>query len=159
MWLVLVALCYSIVGCNGGGGGGGDSADLTVTALEVTPADASIAMGTTLDLTATGILSDSTNRDMTASVTWSSSDPGVATISNGVATAQGVGVTTITATQGNISYETTLTVTDAVLVSIAVTPTNPRSHPPTRTSRWAPRSSSRQPEPSRTARPRTSPPQ
>jgi len=124
IWLVLVALCYSILACSGSGGSGG-SDDPTVTALEVTPADASIAKGTTLDLAATGILSDSTHRDMTASATWSSSDAGVATISNGVATAKGVGVTTITATQGNISFDTTLTVTDAVLVSIEVTPTNP----------------------------------
>ena len=126
MWLALVALCYSILACNGNGGSSG-SYDPTVTALEVTPADASIAIGTTQYLLATGILSDSTHQDMTASATWSSSDEGIATISNGVATAKGVGVTTITVTLGSISFETTLTVTDAALVSIEVTPTNPDS--------------------------------
>jgi hypothetical protein len=126
MWLALVALCCFILACSGGGGGGGGgSNDPTVTALEVTPANASIAKGTTQDLTVTGILSDSTHHDMTASVTWSSSDVGVATISEGVATATGVGATTITATLDNVTSNTTITVTDAELVSIEVTPTNP----------------------------------
>jgi hypothetical protein len=130
MWLALVALCCSILACSDGGGSGGGSNATTVTALEmtaleVTPTNASIAKGTTQDLTVTGILSDSTHQDMTASVTWSSSDAGVATISDGVATAMGVGTTTITATLGKFSSNTTITVTDAVLVSIDVTPTNP----------------------------------
>ena len=69
MWLALVALCCSILACSDGGGGGGGSNTTTVTALEmtaleVTPTNASIAKGTTQDLTVTGILSDSTHQDM-----------------------------------------------------------------------------------------------
>jgi uncharacterized protein YjdB len=60
-------------------------------------------------------------------VTWSSSDTGVATISNaagsnGLVTAVAAGSTTITATSGGISKSRTLTVTAASLTSIAVIP-------------------------------------
>jgi len=126
MCLALVALCCSILACSGGGGsGGGGSNAPTLATLEVTPANASIAKGMAQDLTATGMLSDSTHQDLTTSVTWNSSDEGVATISDGVVTATGVGVATITASLGSISGTTGLTVTDAELVLIEVTPTNP----------------------------------
>jgi hypothetical protein len=60
-------------------------------------------------------------------VTWNSSDTKVATISNsaglnGLATSKGSGLTTITATSGNVSNTAALTVSSKVLVSIAVTP-------------------------------------
>ncbi len=109
------------------------SATLTVTAtlvsLAVTPVNPSIAPATTQAFKATGTYSDSSTQDITASVTWSSSATGVATISNGVstqglATAVAHGTSTITATSGTITDSTTLTVTNGVLQSIAVTPAN-----------------------------------
>src|SRR5256885_1754179 len=58
--------------------------------------------------------------------TWSSSDTSVATISSvGVAAAKKKGTSTIGAAYKGVTGTTTLTVTDAVLVSIQVTPTNP----------------------------------
>ena len=111
------------------------STTLTVTAatlvsIEVTPADPSNANGTTRQFTATGTFTDTSTQDLTDSVTWSSSDEGVATISNavgseGLASSSSLGTTTITATSGAISDSTTLTVTAATLVSISVTPANP----------------------------------
>ncbi|MGE3172700.1 MAG: beta strand repeat-containing protein [Planctomycetota bacterium] len=112
----------------------GDTA-LTVTAavltsLAVTPTAPSIALGTTRQFTAMGTFSDASTQDLTDTVTWSSSVPGVATVGNapgseGLAQSIAVGGTTIAATSGAISGSTLLTVSPAVLVSLAVTPTAP----------------------------------
>jgi nicotinamide mononucleotide (NMN) deamidase PncC len=98
--------------------------------IAVTPTNPSIALGTPVQFTAIGTFSDNTAQDLTTSVTWSSSTVSVAAISNaadsnGKATPISTGQTTIKATSGNVSGSTTLTVTQATLVSIAVTPTNP----------------------------------
>lgn len=95
----------------------------TVTTLAVTPATATIAGGTTKQFTATGTLADGATQNLTAFVTWSSSDPGVATISGtGLASAVAQGSTTITASFATISETATLTVTAPALVLISVTP-------------------------------------
>src|SRR5208337_3216533 len=97
--------------------------------IAVTPANPSNALATTEQFTATGTFSDNSTQDITASVTWSSSNASVATISNaagsnGQVTPVAAGNTTITAASGSISGSTTLTVSSATLVSIAVTPAN-----------------------------------
>lgn len=111
------------------------STKITVTpaalvSIAVTPAVPSISLGTTLQFAATGTFTDGTTQDVTQTVQWSSDAPGVATISNdtgkvGLASSVGSGTATIAATSGSISGGTTLTVTAAALVSIAVAPTNP----------------------------------
>jgi hypothetical protein len=104
----------------------------------VTPATASVAIGATQQFTATGPCRNSNaTRDVTAAVTWSSSNTAVATISNtagtkGLATAQAAGTTTITATLGALSKSATLSVLPAAqapLVSLEITPTNPSIAP------------------------------
>jgi uncharacterized protein YjdB len=108
------------------------SAQLTVTAatlvsLTVTPVNAATAPGTTKQFTATGSFSDSSTQDVTASALWSSSNPGAATVSNvGLASGLVNGTTTITAAIGSVSDSTTLTISTAHLVSITVSPSNPR---------------------------------
>jgi hypothetical protein len=111
------------------------STGLTVTAatlssLVVTPANPTIAKGTTLQFTATGTYSDSSVQDLTALVTWTSSATAVATVSNaagshGLATGAAIGTTTVTATSGSVSGATGLTVTAATLSALQVTPANP----------------------------------
>jgi uncharacterized protein YjdB len=111
------------------------STTLTVTAavlvsIQVTPITPSISAGRTQQFIATGTFSDTTTKNLTTQVTWASSDAAVATISNaggsqGIATTVAAGTTTISATLGTVSGSTILTVTDAVLVSIDVTPVNP----------------------------------
>jgi hypothetical protein len=101
---------------------------VTLTSIAVTPANPSIAKGLTQQFTAIGTFSSGPPMDITATATWSSSNMGVATIgvNTGLATGAGVGMSSITATQGAITSNTAvLTVTAATLVSIAVTPTNP----------------------------------
>jgi uncharacterized repeat protein (TIGR03803 family) len=111
------------------------SVPLTVTSaalvsIQVTPIAPTIANGLTEAFTATGTYTDNSTQNLTTTVMWTTSDTAVATISNasgsaGLATSQGVGSTTITATSGQISGSTSLTVTSAALVSIAVAPQNP----------------------------------
>lgn len=102
----------------------------TLVAIQVTPANPSIANGLSVALHATGIYTDQSAHDLTNSVTWSSSAANVATVSNlagsnGSATTQSPGSTTIAATLGAVSGSTNLTVTAATLVSLGVTPPNP----------------------------------
>ena len=96
-----------------------------LTALEVTPTAPSIALGTGLQLTATGIYSDGTTQDLTGSALWDSSDPAVASVSNaGLAASLSQGATAISATDlpSGISGSTALAVTAAVLTAIDVAP-------------------------------------
>jgi uncharacterized protein YjdB len=117
-------------------GGKAGTATLTVTAavlssLAVTPADLSLPLGVTQQMTAWGVFSDGTKLDLTAQVAWSSGATGVATISaGGLVTPVSGGATVITATHGLVSAQTTLTVVAAVLVAdvdgpLVVTPADP----------------------------------
>jgi urocanate hydratase len=100
-----------------------------LTSIAVTPTNPAVADGLTEQFTATGTYTDNTTQNITSAVTWSSSSPAIATVSNasgsnGLATSQSVGSTTVSAAIGSISGSTTLTVNPAALVSIAVTPAN-----------------------------------
>ena len=124
--LVALMTAFILAGCGGGGG----STPATLVSITVLPANKSIAPGTTLQFSATGIFSDNTAQDLTASVAWSSSNNAIATISNaqgskGIAMAVAAGTATITATSGNIPGSTTFT--PSALASIAITPANPTS--------------------------------
>jgi len=116
-------------------GGVSGSTGLTVSAatlvsIAVAPLNSSVANGTHEPFTAIGTFTDNSTQNITTLVTWSSSAAAVASISNaatfnGIATALGLGTTTITATLGGVSASTPLTVSAATLVSIGVTPANP----------------------------------
>ena len=98
-----------------------------LVSIAVTPAIPAIPLGRTQQFSATGTFTDGTIQDVTTTVQWSSDTPGTATISNsagsqGLATGVGAGTATITAASGSVHSSTTLTVTSAMLVSIAVSP-------------------------------------
>ncbi len=102
----------------------------TLVSLAVKPGNASIATGTSQQFTATGTYSDNSTKDLTTSVSWSTSPGGIVNISNaigsqGMASAVNPGMTTVTATFGSVNGSTSLAVTAATLVSIAITPANP----------------------------------
>jgi parallel beta-helix repeat protein len=97
-----------------------------LVSMAVTPANASLAMGTTLPLIATGTYSDGSTLVVTNTATWTTTDSSIATVNNqGAASSVALGSTTVTAALGTISGSTTVTVNPAVLVSIAVTPAVP----------------------------------
>ena len=107
------------------------SATLTVTnpivSIVVTPANPSIPVAITLQFTATAKYFDNTTADITSTATWTSSNPSVATVSDqmptkGQARSIAPGTTTIQASSGGVNGSTTLTVTNATLVSIDIAP-------------------------------------
>ena len=126
-----VAAGSATITATSGGISGTDA--LTVTArpaslssISVTPASASVAAGLTLQFTATGSYSDGTTKDLTASVTWTSSDMSKATIvASGLATGVAAGSSTITATSGSISGTDTLTIAAPNLVKVELSPNKP----------------------------------
>ncbi|EQA38254.1 bacterial Ig-like domain, group 2 [Leptospira inadai serovar Lyme str. 10] len=111
-------------------------ADITVTSakllsIQVDPTAPSVAKGLTKNFTATGTYTDATTQDLTTQVTWTSSNTGIATISNasgtqGTATGLSIGTSNITASLGSVtSPANTLTVTAATLQSITINPSLP----------------------------------
>ena len=107
---------------------------LTVTtpvlvSIEVTPANPALPKGRTQQFTATGTFSNGSHQDLTSTCAWTSSSTSIAIVSNaggskGLATGKAPGTTQIRALSGSISGSTTLSVTNAVLVAIQVTPVN-----------------------------------
>lgn len=107
------------------------SAAITVSAaalstIAVTPIGPTLARGTAAQLAATGTYSDGSTHDLTTIVTWASSEGAVASVANGgqrgLASAIGKGAATITASLGAQSGTTTLTVSEATLMSLTVAP-------------------------------------
>jgi len=101
---------------------------MTIQSLAVTPSPATMALGTTLPFTLTATLSDGvTIVDLTASARWQTSNYQDAVINRqGVATGVAAGTVTITASvNGQTPATATLTVTNATVQSITVTPANP----------------------------------
>ena len=103
---------------------------LTLVSIAVTPALPNVPLGTTQQFTATGTFTDGSMQNITGTVQWNSDTSAVATISNqaataGLATTVAQGMATISATSGSVSASTTLTVSAASLVSIAITPATP----------------------------------
>src|SRR5580692_284103 len=97
----------------------------TVQSIAITPAMATTGIGGTVAFSATATLSNQTTQDVTAAAAWSSSTPGIASVSGGTAQGIAAGSVTITATVGTISGTAALQVSGASLTSIALTPTNP----------------------------------
>ncbi len=102
----------------------------TLVSIAVTPQSASIAPGTAQQFVATGTYTDGSTKVLTASASWISSAPAVATIDgSGGAVAVSAGTAMITAESGSISGSAMLTVTPAALVSLVVTPALPSVSP------------------------------
>ncbi len=95
--------------------------------IAITPVSPIMQVGASMQFTAAGTYWNGSTYDLTSNVTWSSSDPGKATMGEftGMGTAIASGTTVISASWGPLSSTTTVTVTEAALVSIAVTPVDP----------------------------------
>lgn len=97
--------------------------DAQMRGLQITPSDNQIAKGTDLVYAAQAVFSDGSVQDVTASVTWVSANPQVATISQGITHAETTGSTSIVAKlDGFSSNAANLQVTAATLDKIQVTP-------------------------------------
>ncbi len=106
---VLLPLCLVVFGCSNPSG---------LDSVQVTPNSQSLIVGQTVQFTATGTFgnaSHSSTQNVTGSVTWTSSNPSVATIgATGLALGVSAGTTVITAGatafNGPISSSATLSV-------------------------------------------------
>lgn len=100
----------------------------TLVSIAVTPANATIVLAVPTQYTATGTYSDSSTRNISGSVTWSSTFSGIITIDpTGVVEGVGVGSDNVIATLGAISGSTPVIVQPPAdfLVYITVTPVSP----------------------------------
>ena len=104
-------------------GGPADTVPVTVTLVAnqvtVSPAGATVTVGGATRALSVVVRDASGNPVPSPSVTWSSSNPGVATVSaSGVVTAVSAGQTTITAAYGSLSGTALMTVTAAVPAAV-----------------------------------------
>lgn len=111
--LVAAALSsFSLGGCSGSG----HSGPPTLRSIAITPANSTIGVGSNQQLAAQGTYSDGTTTDISSSVSWSSSDTTMASISgSGLAAAIAIGRPQITATSGGITGSTRLIVVEGTL--------------------------------------------
>jgi uncharacterized protein YjdB len=94
----------------------------TPKSIAVTPAAASIAIGTTQQYTATVTYSDGSTGDVTKTVTWTATNTTVATIDvNGLATAVAAGFTSIQASLTGVTSSKLINVTIAPGTGVNVT--------------------------------------
>lgn len=88
--------------------------------IAISPANYSVEREFSLKLKVTGTYSDGSTKDLTASASWTSTNPNVAAIdSSGNATATAAGQTTVQATADSMNTSTTLTVTPLGLLKNA----------------------------------------
>lgn len=131
-----------LTACGGGGGGGvpgtpgstgpapGAPVANALAYITVSPVfPAGLIKGLTQQFSASGYYTNGTMQDITASVTWNSLSPTIATVdAKGLATGTGVGSTYITASLAGVtSTAVSLIVTPAIVKTIALTPANPNT--------------------------------
>src|SRR5690242_11604547 len=96
-------LCLSLLTACGAGsfapGIGGNNNNVVLVSIAVTPADPQMILGTVNQFTAIGTYSDQSTKDLTSSVTWSSSNQSLASVNaGGLAAALALGSLSISAT-------------------------------------------------------------
>jgi hypothetical protein len=101
----------------------------SLTSIQVTSQSSSDPVGINVQFKAIGTFANGDTQDLTSAATWTSSASSIATVSNaptstGVATGVAPGSTTISAAFAGQVGTATMTVNNATLTYIAVTPTN-----------------------------------
>ncbi|HMT03354.1 MAG TPA: Ig-like domain-containing protein, partial [Burkholderiales bacterium] len=127
---ILFTLSFILFSCSEGGGnngGGGGSSNATLTSISLYSANSLIHLNTTQQVTATGIYSNGTTKNITNLVTWSSSNSSSLSVSNSTNTQGIVSALTagsnivITASLNGVSASTSISVSSASLQSIVIT--------------------------------------
>jgi hypothetical protein len=96
-------------------------APVTLTSITIAPTNASILVGGTQQFTATGQYSDGSTQDLSSTASWISSNAAIATInSSGSASAIVAGSTTISASFGTVTGNSSLTVNNTPVGSNVV---------------------------------------
>jgi len=122
------ALSASLTGSGSGKIAGSSTATVApelLSVLQISGHDASMALGTSQQLTAVGTYNDGAVRDLTAAVSWSSSASSIVSVSaTGEAIALTRGSAALAAVAGGVTTAMTVNVTDPVLSSIAIAPSD-----------------------------------
>jgi trimeric autotransporter adhesin len=127
--LAIILLSLALAACGSGGGSSSNNntpppVTASLTSLQVSPGNASVAPGAVQQFTAMGKYSDGSSKDLTGSAQWKTSDSNIASVAGGKVTGVGAGIVMVTATSGKFSASATLQVNSAAtnLASIAVSP-------------------------------------
>jgi len=125
-WLAVVGIfCLALIGCEKGDPTALKeavrAASLNITSITIEPADAIISRGEEFQFKAIGHRADGSTTDVTSSVSWSSSNTAIATVTSG-GNVEGVadGGVSIIASLSSVTGSTGLTVSSAPLVSITI---------------------------------------
>jgi len=101
--------------------------DAVLLSIAISPVNKTTPIGIPVNYQAYGLYSDGTKHEITTLVAWSVSDPSVANIDvKGAAYPFAVGSTDITATYSGLRQSVALTVSDAIITSLQITPQNPQ---------------------------------
>ena len=93
----------------------------SLQAITIAPANSTVTLGGSVQLSATGRYSDGSAHDLTNVVQWRSANPTVATVSrSGLVTAASTGSTTVTATSDSVTGSTRVTVTEPTVTTIGM---------------------------------------
>ena len=98
--------------------------DAVFDSLELSPPTGTIARGTSLQFSAVGRFQNGSVLDLSRSVTWSSSGPGLTVDDIGLAQGVAKGSYLVTARFGDKVAQATVRVTDAIVNSLRVNPSN-----------------------------------
>lgn len=124
--VVIWMLTASLSGCGGGQMGQNPSPTAkTLLSVSIAPQTPSLALGNSLQFSATALFSDGSKTNVTDAATWTSAQPNVASINAvGLAVSKATGATSISAVYKSSSAACTLTIAPPALVSIAISPQN-----------------------------------
>jgi uncharacterized protein YjdB len=129
--LCVCLLAGALIACgkshSNGSPGGPGSPTITLQSVALTPPSLTIPTGAQQQFALIGSYSDGTTATITSGISWSSSNPSVASLGGaGLLTATtdstAAGTTMITASVGALSAQASVTVTPATLLSISVEP-------------------------------------
>jgi len=124
-WVTMAAglvTLFLVAACGKSNHEQGTNTQATLASLAISPGGARLAKGTSTQFFATGAYSDLSVRDVSTEVVWASSEPGILSVSGGMAKALGKGSALVTATLSGKTAAVSVTITDAALVSLSVTP-------------------------------------
>lgn len=100
----------------------------SITALAVAPLNATVAPGVTQQYTATATYGNNSTGDVTSSVTWSTSQSSVATISSsGLLSGVALGTAIVKAQSGSVTSSTNISVANKTVSSLVISPATPPS--------------------------------
>lgn len=111
----LLVFCFVLLACTVG-----EDVVIPVTSISLSSSELSIKLGQSETLIATVLPDNATDK----TVTWSTSDESVASVSNGVVTAKKVGTATITAKAGDKTATCTITVVPILVTGVSFDKTN-----------------------------------